>query len=95
MLPLLSLTPDRSTGSREAACQPARKNLQAGACGGKARAALRAAPRPFPPLSLMAYNHGRFTFLSEGEVFFLPVIIRCLFLFLFLFMLLLPCVFKI
>ncbi|ECJ4483909.1 hypothetical protein DMO59_23455 [Salmonella enterica subsp. diarizonae] len=25
MLPLLSLTPDRSTGSREAACKPARK----------------------------------------------------------------------
>ena len=29
------------------------------------------------------------------EVFFLPVIIHCLFLFLFLFLLLLPCVFEI
>lgn len=29
------------------------------------------------------------------EFFFLPVIIRCLFLFLFLFILLLPCVFEI
>lgn len=32
-----------------AACQPARKTMQAAACGGRTRAALRAAPRPFPP----------------------------------------------
>lgn len=46
----------------EGACQPARKTLQAGACGGKDRGR---ASRPFPPLPLMAYTYGRFPFLSE------------------------------
>ncbi len=45
-----------------AACQPARKTLQAGACGGKDT---RLASRPFHPLPLMAYTYSGLPFLSE------------------------------
>lgn len=51
-----------------AACLPARKKLQAGACGGKDRAALRAAPCPLPPLTQMVYTDSGFTFLSEDVI---------------------------
>lgn len=46
-------------------CQPARKTRQAGTCGGRTRAALLAAPRPFPPLTQMTYTDSRVPFLSE------------------------------
>ncbi|EAB1738885.1 hypothetical protein EG201_21025 [Salmonella enterica] len=49
----------------EGACQPARKTMQAHACGGRTRAALRAAPRPFPPLTTIAYTYSCYPFLSE------------------------------
>lgn len=48
-----------------AACQPARKTMQAGACGRKdSRRASRRSPS-FSPLTQMAYTYRRFPFLSE------------------------------
>lgn len=39
--------------------------MQAGACGGRTLAALRAAHGPFPRRSLMAYTYSLFPFLSK------------------------------
>ena len=44
---------------------PREKPCRLAPAGGRTRAALRAAPRPFPPLTQMAYTYRRFPFLSE------------------------------
>lgn len=44
---------------------PPEKPCRLTPAGGRTRAALRAAPRPFPPLTLMTYTYNGFPFLSE------------------------------